>query len=286
MSDSPVLRLLEVVCQKLGAVDARLEIGGRAPEADTVVWVTIEEHRRLVAVFEAPPADPEEMRERLSGLVDAFHEMAATPATRSVRPSFPPGAAQAALDGELAALSVAAGARCALIIDGSSPEVWGRSHETTPTSVDELLAVGAATIDWSAAIGAANATEAASAVQPPEVAARVRRYLGEIPEDEWDPAPLLLAARATSAVRAWAEEDPNSLTTLHRVEGHGTGFPWTAHALGGFYVLLMTFDERFSEPHAERAVRAVRSRLERLIGSLPPVDPPPKRGRVVRLHRD
>ncbi|MFW5739892.1 MAG: hypothetical protein ACOC1F_05960, partial [Myxococcota bacterium] len=71
MNDGPLLRLLEMVQRELGAADARVEIGGRDPSSDCAVWVPLSESRRVVAVFETPPADAQRAKDQLVALVDA-----------------------------------------------------------------------------------------------------------------------------------------------------------------------------------------------------------------------
>jgi hypothetical protein len=281
VSDVLALRLLELVQTKLGAADARIEIGGEPPSDERCVWAEAGPHRRIVAVFGAPPDDRPAAQRQLQTLVDAFHDAAATPSPTAIRPSVPPIETRAALDAELAALCVATNARAALLIDSSSPVVWGRSHDLIPSSVEPLLEIGAA-VDPTA-LGEALATgNLASAIGDEEMAARARRRLEEHDGDD-DPAVLLLSARSAVEARALAEAEPNAVATMHRIEGQSSGFPMTVHGLAGVYLLVLAFDERFSELHVERAVRANKSRLERLIGSLPPIEPPPGKARVVRL---
>lgn len=281
MSDVLALRLLELVQTKLGAADARIEIGGEPPTDERCVWAEAGPHRRLVVVFRAPPDDRTEAQRQLQALLEAFHDAAATPSPTAIRPSVPPVETRAALDAELAALCVSTNARSALLIDSSSPVVWGRSHDLIPSAVEPLLEIGAA-VDPHALRDALATGTIGDAVRDDEMAARVRRRLEEFDGDD-DPAVLLLSARAAHEARTLAEADPNAVATLHRVEGAGSGVPITVHGLAGVYLLVLAFDERFSELHVERAVRANKSRLERLIGSLPPIEPPPDKARVVRL---
>lgn len=283
MSDVPVLRLLELLIGKLGARDARLEIGGEPPTDPRLVFAAAGPNRRVVLVFEAPPSEPGALRAQLAAMVEAFHDSASPPAT-AIRPSVPPPETRAALDAELAAVCVSAGARCALLIDGSSPIVWGRSHELLPPTIEPLLEIGAA-IDEGAlrsAIGLGTPAGLATAIDDGEMAARVRRRLAEVGNDD-DPAVLLLGARAGFLARALAEAEPQSVATLHCSEGKASGYPWTAHGMAVVYLLVLAFDDSFNELHAERAVRGNRTRIERLISALPPIDPTPGKARVVRL---
>jgi hypothetical protein len=79
VKDQSWIKLLDLVCHKLGADDARIEIGGRVPEDLRIVWAPIEEGRRLVAVFKAPPGDRASTEGRLLALLEGFRETLALP---------------------------------------------------------------------------------------------------------------------------------------------------------------------------------------------------------------
>ena len=82
------------------------------------------------------------------------------------------------------------------------------------------------------------------------------------------------------------DEAPREVGTLHRRLGLGTGRPSGVYAFAGGYLLAVAFTaEAFSETRAERALQQYRPRLERLVERLPPIDPPPRGGKVLRLTR-
>ena len=56
-----------------------------------------------------------------------------------------------------------------------------------------------------------------------------------------------------------------------------------ARAFASIYVLMLVFKGTYSELHAEAALLHALPVIERLVLALPPVEPPPKGGRVVKL---
>src|SRR5687767_14421255 len=73
------MKLLDLVCHKLGADDARIEIGGKQPIDSKIVWAPLEEGRRLVALFKTPPLDRAATEGRLLALLESFRETLALP---------------------------------------------------------------------------------------------------------------------------------------------------------------------------------------------------------------
>src|SRR5512139_449831 len=67
-----MVRLIEVVRRELGADDARFELGGRDPEDDHLVWISLPHGFRAVAVFTEVPAGREILREKLRLLLASF----------------------------------------------------------------------------------------------------------------------------------------------------------------------------------------------------------------------
>lgn len=125
MSDNKVERLLDVVKAKLGAVDARLEIGGKPPASPDTAWYALP-HARVVAVFDSKIPDLELMQKRLASLCGGFQEIVHEAIDRlpAARPDDP----RELLDDELTALAERAGASRAIVLDLNSDVVWGTSR--------------------------------------------------------------------------------------------------------------------------------------------------------------
>jgi len=282
-----VPRLLEVVRRELGADDARLEIGGRDPD-DDAVWCEVEEGVRLRAIFDSPPeANAAELRERLEALVTSFAETLQSAPTPSRRPLDP----QHALDDALEVLTAQAGSLFAVVIDHSSPVVWGTSAR--PRGPEDLNDAARA----AEAIALANAMgidlPAVMAGETEELAPELSSLVGQLrasaaPEgDDRDAAEWGLRFRlfaALSALRGAMDEDETG--TRHAV--HDPDLAFLARSFGGIYWLLLVFDETsFSELHAEAALIHAQPWIERLVEALPPVDPGGGgrgMGRVLRLR--
>jgi len=260
MHDHRALKLLDYLERQLEAEQCRIEIGGQPRDDPSWIWVSVGEHRRVVAVFAEPPEDPEAVRDRLEAYVDAFGDTASVPPPE-VTPAEPLGGPKEALHVELAAFAATAGAFGVAVIDASSPVIWGRSHHEIGDEVPRLLGL----------------TEAGEAGE----ARRGALELAGTPRTR-----LLAVAEAVRRARVATEETPSEVGTLHRSLGRGTKSPTGIYAFAGGYLLAVAFTaDDFSETRVERALKQYRSRLERLVGRLPPVDPPPRGGKVVRLTR-
>ncbi len=136
MGDAGLLRLLAVARRELDADDARLEIGGAPPDDERLLWCPVGAHRRLVVVFAAPPADRAAKQDKLEHLAETFHDIADSVIPPAPEPT---GTARAALDAELEGVCARSQARAVLIVDRSSPVVWGRSHPALPEQIEALL---------------------------------------------------------------------------------------------------------------------------------------------------
>jgi hypothetical protein len=105
-----------------------------------------------------------------------------------------------------------------------------------------------------------------------------------------DKGGLAAAARRLRAARALAEirERASRDRELVRSELRGPLIQCFAHAIAGQYQLALIFDETYSPLHAEGNVQRALPHIERLLLSLPPVDPAAGGGRaakVIRLSR-
>jgi hypothetical protein len=235
------------------------------------VWVPLGAHRRVVAIFAAEPE--EEAGKRLAALVDAFSASADSPKSDGpaalARRTLP-----SEIDAELEGLCVRGDAACALVIDGSSPVIWGRSHAELGEEIAPLLRIAAALAD---------------SERPLEIATERAAWPAELAGVIADDNPIaarrvLVAALATEDARAFLEREPKSLGSVHRT-AHRGGCAFVMRSLAGVYVLLLGFDGAFSEPQAEGLIRRAQGQLEKLIVKLPPTDPPPRPGRVLSLRK-
>src|SRR5262245_55377694 len=77
--DQAWLKLLDLVCHKLGGEDARVEIGGKPPDDPRLLWAELDDGRRLVVVYPEPPAERERAQAHLNGLLESFRETLAIP---------------------------------------------------------------------------------------------------------------------------------------------------------------------------------------------------------------
>jgi hypothetical protein len=298
MSDSPLFRLLELTKRRLGARDARVEIGGEPPSDPTLLWASGGPGRRLVAVFDAPPEDAGEKRKILDALAEVFRDVVSAP---EVQPASVPPARllDAALDGALADLAQATSAVCALVVDGASPVVWGRSNEEIANDVDTMLRASGLLDEagWRGELDGKNAREAllARLHADDEPAAMLLERLtagreGSEAFDRWAFgcwAVALTRSRMAAARRGRSRRAPQHATTRVKLilrEGRRVVL---VRGLGGVYLLVLAFRSGFSQPRVEGMVRKARPKLEELLAALPPRDPSPfeKGGKVLALRR-
>ncbi len=285
--------MLDLVCRELGCADARLEIGGLPPDDARLPWTELPNGFRLVAVFAEPPEAPQQIALRLQQLGASFSDLGVAPP--SVRPEPMHDAARRRLDDELGALASRSGAASALVIDVTSPIVWGSSEtHREHAGVDELLALAkldGALQKHGVALNALVArpesaeTAFAGAQLGPELRRRTERALERLAT-----GPLraqqtrLLEARALAELRAdseGSEASPPSIRRLH----HADGFGYFARSFASIYVLVLCFDVDFSELHVEGAALHALPIIERHVLALPPIEPPPRGGKVLRLPR-
>lgn len=296
MGDEAALRLLDLVRHKLAAADARIEIGGNLPDTERAVWVPLNPHRRVVAVFESAP--PEDATTKLAALVEAF--VFSADASASDGPvALAPRTFPVEIDAELDGLAVRAQAVCAVLIDASSPVVWGRSHADLTDDVGLMLDIAEAV---RAVMPTSTATEPVVSPSLASSGPDDARWLPMDPaalladESRWPDVlrehvtskeqarRLLMAALGIHAAREAVADEPTTLGSVHRILRRG-GYAFMVRSLGGVYLLILAFEGGFSEPSAEGVVRRGSSQIEKLIVKLPPTDPPPKPGRVLSLRR-
>lgn len=286
-----LLRFLEIVRRELGADDVRGEIGGRDP-AEGTIWAMTPGGVRVVAVFESTPADLDDKRVKLKALAESFASLGSidehlSRASGHSHSQPPRAGAGHELDDALDVLSQRARASAALVIDDSSPEIWGSSLVPHgPEDVEEAL--------WVTRIGAA--VKAAGA-ELSELVTKEPDQVRAALEGAGDPITLardvervremgaraidrahLLAMRAIAAVR-------ESEGGEERDRQRSTEVPMIVREFATIYRLILVFDGPVSELHAEAALIHAMPVIERLVTSLPPRDPVSGGAKVAVLRR-
>lgn len=250
----------------------------------------------MVVVFDRPVVDAEAKRQRLEALVESF-----SGASNAAGPTpAPGGSARAELNEALARLAARADAAQAIVIDVTSPVLWGTSHDRPAIAADALTVQRRADlIDRAAAVGLDVAdwlTERAAGARDSESdrgPASVARALNEEFSASLRASPnagrahwrrLALVTKAICGCRQRVGAADAAGTTLR---GGVADEPvaWLGRAFARIYVLLLVFDGPVSQLHAEGAMIQSLATIERLVLSLPPVDPPRRGARVIRLKR-
>lgn len=298
MKDQAWLKLLEMLQTRLGAKDARIEIGGLNPEDPRFIWAALEDSRRVVVIFEEPPRDRAGAEARLLAVVESFWATVSQP-TGDAR-SRHPTVLRRELDQALAALSERTGAESVWIVDVFSPVIWGCSELLEEDlDLDGLLLSARSDqmlqqtkLSWSELLATTPAEAQTRLREENPGAVALRTISGEL-EVLFDlaergglaaAAQRLRAARALAEIRARASRDRE----LTRSELRGPLVQCFAHAIAGQYQLVLVFDETYSPLQAEGNVQRALPQIERLLLSLPPVDPVAGGGRgakVIRLPR-
>lgn len=290
MNTEALERALGIVRQEMGCADVRLEIGGRPPESPHIIVASTPSGFRLVATFERVPEDRSSALLRLRQLASSFFDNGLT--VPNPREDAEHHLAQRRLDDELCALSGRTGAAGAAVIDIQSPVIWGTSEVRSPDEdVETLLAVARLDalarnrgIDL-AVVGGLREDDrvAALAAFDGEDRSRLEMLVARMAA-----RPLrvrqahLLQARALNSVRrAWKEhrQEESSFRSL----SHGEGLGYFARSFAGIYILVAYFPGAFSELRVEGAALHALPLIERHVLGLPPVDPPPPGGKVVKL---
>lgn len=297
MSDAALLQLLAVVCQQLDAAYARVEIGGPVPEGQHVLWAELLEGRRVVVVFDEPPRDAARALRRLEALVASFTTTLRPPSEPAPRPT--PAQTAHDLAGAMSRLAAQADAAQAIVIDRTSPVLWASSHGEPTLDADgaELGRVSAALegaarrgIDVPSLLARSPAAYAATpAVRRRQLDAALARLLAELRGQspgatvaDWQRHGLTTRALAACRQRVASHGAANAAVRLATQTDH---FGFLARGFASIYLVVLVFPGRFSELRAERALALDLRGIERLVLSLPPFDPLPPGGRVVRLRR-
>ena len=293
MSDNNLLRLLELIKSELGAREARIELGGEPPGRPESIWAPLPGGWRLVASFDDAELDSKRLGVKLKQLAESYFELQLS----APEPS-PEGYKTwtiRKLDEELYGLAARTGAISALVIDFQSPVVWGQSEPrhggesvTAAREITKLVVVASregldieslceSTDDEARhKIGESDLAESERSSLRHEVA-RLRALAVNRRRSE------LLAYRAIAALRERPSLENPPPSGHFRQVCHEAGFGYLARSFASIYILLLVFDENYSELHAEAALLHALPVIERLVLALPPIEPPPKGGRVVKL---
>ena len=286
-------RVLDLVSREMGCENVRLEIGGSPPDAAEVLCAQVPNGFRLVAIFREPPLDRASANLRLRQLASSFFDSHLAPP--SVRPDAEQHLSQRRLDDELYALAGRTGAAGAVVFDLRSPVIWGcsegRSSEDDLESwvhAAELEAVARThSVDLALLSGLGEedrfaALEVFEGERRREIERLAQRIHGRTLRVR---RAYLLRARAVQEVRAFAREQEPASSGLRRFI-HSDQLSYFARSIAGIYVLLLHFPNSFSELHVEGMALHALPVLERLVLSLPAIDPPPDSGgRVLRLEK-
>ncbi len=294
MRDQAWLKLLDLICHKLGADDARVEIGGKPPEDPRLAWASLDDGRRLVVIYREPIADAAQTSQRLSNLLESFRETLAIPAEPPTRA---PSASHRELDHALAALGERTGAETVWIIDAQSPVIWGCSEPHDEKLDFEAIAHGAradralaeAGLTWSELLAATPAEAYERLASSGLNGAALRMVQDEllVLRDRAEHGGLAAAGRRVRSARALVE-----IRAQHKdrtsTELRGPLVQCFAHSIAQQYQLVLVFDESWSPLHAAGNVQRALPYIEHLLLSLPPVDPSAgaaQRAKVIRLPR-
>ena len=285
-----LLRFLDLVRRELGSRDAHFELGGEGPtEADRLA-APVPGGWRVVAVFdELPPESRESRTAKLAGLIDAFSGVGRELQLRSPRLRSP--SATQELDDALALLADKAEALRAVVIDEDSPVLWGSSEipsgsEDVETAMwigelaDSAAAAGIPTEELVELVGLTyeQLRERLAELEPRKLRERLIRKLPVVAElgahrDAAGWAAHFVTCRAIAAVRRAPEN--------HEAIEDDLG--WLARDFGGIYHVILVYAGRFSEIGAARMMLKALPAIEKLVLSLPPIDPTPKGARVLQF---
>lgn|GEM_PF-668883 len=301
-------RFLEMIRREMKASDARIELG-LMPPANVFASVEIGHGAFLVVHFDGTSTtDVGASREKLSGLLAAFREAAEEAASAlsaplgtiplgATRSSHPPSHhplshssnAETALTEALQALQALAKAEIALVIDDTSPEIWGSSDpELLYHSTDDAMAsarLEARLIERDGALlpllklpapeRRARLTQLTTELSASEVSSLLRQLerVEHVTEDI-EPARWRRVAHAIAEARGVLPE------ALRGDDMHVHLKPFA-----GIYRAILVYGSAFSELHAEGALVRALPFIEKLVTSLPPRDPASGGAKVAVLRR-
>jgi len=288
MPDTALRRFLELVQRELGAVDARVELGGRDPVAPEFVFKNTQSGFRVVAVFGVAPPDRVAAQTKLERLAETF----AHTLSELHGPAFSRGPSTLPvrrLSDALEALRARTGAVSAVLIDGNSPVLWGSSDsERDLVDVESFAKIGAAlhrarerglTLDQLPLHDASALIAMLPGRGIDRVIIEALSLLVTPEHDESAVRHRLLTALAIASVRLHMHRGEQA-RSLH----HESQYGYIARGFANIYSIIVVFAGPFSELHVESAVLHTLPAIEEFLFALPPVDPPPGKGQVIRLR--
>lgn len=288
-------RTLRLVRREMGCINARLELGGDPPDAAEVLCAQMPDGFRLVAVFNEAPSDRAKANQKLRQLAESYFGTA--PEAPLARGDAEEHLLYRRLEDELYALAARTSASGSFIVDVKSPVIWACSEgRTEGEDFEELRASGdlvrqarSRGIDLSVVSGLVE-TEQAGALEgfEAETRARMEKLMARLSGRSLRARRTqLLRAQTLEALRAWTESGEvagNSNAFLRRVQrGESSGY--FVRSFAGIYLLTLYFPGPFSELHVEGAMLHALPTIEALTLALPPIDPPPSKGKVLQLRR-
>lgn len=285
-------RFLDLVRRELNCDDARFEFGGTGLTEASHVRAEIPGGWRVVALWSsdksAREGDRSHAQAKLDALVEAFASVAEQLRLRS--PRMVSHTATRELDDALALLAEKADALRAVVIDEDSPVLWGTSEPSPgPEDVEVAMWTGeladsaaAAELDIVELVGLDDATlrERLGGVEPRKLRERLQRKLPVVRElGAHRDAEAWLAHFATCRAIAAVRRAPE------RHEAIDDDFGWLARDFGGIYHVILVYGGPFDEIGAARVMLRALPAIEKLVLSLPPIDPAPKGARVLAFKR-
>jgi hypothetical protein len=283
-----LLRFLDLVRRELRADDARVELGGRAPDESDLRHVAeaVGEHQRVVASWDAPLDDSarESAQRRLRALCESFSPELSPellPALRSVS-SAPP-----ALDEALGLLARRARAEEAVVVDHASPELWGSSEiPRDALSVDDAVALSRAAASL-ASLG--ESLTDLVAIDDSAVRERLRARgvdgLAEHTHARTISWARTLGARASESMRMRVARAIAAARAMEQGAPAPEDLWMMVRPFANIYRLVLLFDGPPSALHVEAALLKMLPLIERLVLSLPPRDPVSRGAKVTPLRR-
>jgi hypothetical protein len=283
-------RFLDLVLRELGCDDARFEFGGTpSPRAERIV-AEMPGGWRVVGLWTTPPSDRAAVQTKLDALVEAFAGVAEQLRIRSPRPSH---LTTRELDDALALLAEKADALRAVVIDEDSPVLWGTS-EATPGPEDVEVAMWIGELADSAAAAGLDTRAMVELVQLDDVAQRERLLDLEprkLRERLLRKLPLIRQLGTHRDADGWFVHFATcrAIAALRRAPEHHEAIEddlgWLARDFGGIYHVILVYGGPFSEIGAARVMLRALPAIEKLVLSLPPIDPTPIGARVLAFKR-
>jgi hypothetical protein len=193
------------------------------------------------------------------------------------------------LDDALEGLRARTGAVAVVVFDGNTPILWGSSEGTREfVNVDELARVGSAlnvardrgvTLDQLTVRDADALLSVLRNRGVDRVVEELLAFLVARNQDESVVRHRLLTALAIAGIRAKVHRGDHARNVHHEAQ-----YGFIARGLANIYQIAVIFAGPFSELHVESAILHALPTIEELLFALPPVDPPPSQGQVIRLR--